>query len=126
MVSVLNLFPLGAFPAPEGNPEAAGRGGRSWPCPHAGVPVPHHSWVCPPAPSLQLLQNVGFVLICICEAFHKLQQCLRELCLGLHGLGAGKAQELAGMVQILHVDGWELIQGGWEEEDDQREKLGSL
>lgn len=80
----------------------------------------------PSCPSLQLLQNVGFVLICICGAFPKLQQCLRELCLGLHGQGAGKAQELAGMVQILHVEGWELIQGGWEEEDDQREKLGSL
>lgn len=50
---------------------------------------PHLSWVCPPARSLQLLQNVCFVLICICEAFQKLHQCLRELCLGLHGLGAG-------------------------------------
>lgn len=125
MVSVLNLFPLGAFPSPEGNAEAAGRGGRSWPVTLLVSLFPA-LLALPSCPSLQLLQNVGFVLICICGAFPKLQQRLRELCLGLHGRGAGKAQELAGMVQILHVEGWELIQGGWEEEDDQREKLGSL
>lgn len=37
----------------------------------------------------------------------------------------GMTQELAGMVQILHVERWELIQGGWEEKNDQTEKLGS-
>lgn len=58
------------------------------------------------------------------EAFHKLQQCLGELCLGLHGLGM--TLELTGMDQILHVEGWELIQGGWEEKNDQTEKLGCL
>lgn len=68
-----------------------------------------------------------FVLICICGSISQTpsvpQGAAAVLCMDWE---LGRTWELPGMVQILHVEGWKLIQGGWEEKNDQTEMLGSL
>lgn len=92
-VSSICFSILWVIPCPRGQSRGTGRGGRSCPCHHAGVPVPPLLLALPcctltAAPAERLLSN-SLSLSVFVEAFHKPHQCFRELSLGLHGLGAG-------------------------------------
>lgn len=125
-VSQICFIILWVTPFPRGQSRGSREGRQELSLPPCQRPCP----LLLRAPCLHLLDNVYFPTaspyLCLWKHFTNSSSASGSCALVCMDWELGMTPELAGMVQILHVEGWELIQGGWEEKNDQTEKLGCL